>query len=169
MSSRQATTIRSARPSDEDAIVGLIRELAAYERLEDQVEISAADITRQLFGKPAAAEALIAQSQSDIVGFALFFQNFSTWRGRPGLYLEDLFVKPEHRGGGIGKALLIELARIARLRNYARMEWSVLDWNTPAIEFYRSLGAESMDEWTTFRLSGAALTQLAQGRAASDA
>ena len=155
-------SIRPAEAGDSELIVTLIRALAIYEKLEHEVEVCAADVEQHLFGERPAAEALIARHDGTAVGFALFFQNFSTWRGRPGLYLEDLFVAPEHRGFGIGKALLIELARIARKRNYARMEWSVLDWNAPSIAFYERLGAVPMSGWTTFRLTDEALVQLAE-------
>ena len=162
-------SIRPAEAGDSERIVKLIRALAIYEKLEHEVEISNEDVDRHLFGDRPAAEALIAERDDTAVGFALFFQNFSTWRGRPGLYLEDLFVDPEHRGLGIGKALLIELARIARARNYARMEWSVLDWNSPSIAFYESLGAVPMSGWTTFRLTDDSLARLAEQEPLADA
>lgn len=155
-------SIRPAEAGDSELIVTLIRALAIYEKLEHQVEIGTADVERQLFGSRPAAEALIAEHDDVAVGFALFFQNFSTWRGRPGLYLEDLFVDPEHRGFGIGRALLIELARIASKRNYGRMEWSVLDWNAPSIAFYEALGAVPMSGWTTFRLTDQGIARLAE-------
>ena len=152
--------IRPAQPGDESLLLGLIRELAEYERLADQVEAATGDLTESLFGSNAVAEAVIAQWNGQAVGFALFFRNFSTFVGRPGLYLEDIFVRESHRGKGIGKALLLHLAAIARERNYGRMEWSVLDWNQPAIDFYRSLGAKPMSEWTVFRLDEKALEEL---------
>ncbi len=151
--------IRSATPADADTIYRFVVELAVYEREPEAVRCSAADLRAQLI--QGAYECLIAERDGAAVGFALFFHNFSTWRGRRGLYLEDLFVQPAHRGLGIGKQLLIALARIARERDCARMEWSVLDWNQPAIDFYRALGAEARDQWTTYRLSGAALDALA--------
>jgi GNAT superfamily N-acetyltransferase len=162
-------SIRPAAAGDSQLIVKLIRALAIYEKLEHEVGILDEDVDRHLFGDRPAAEALIAEHDGAAVGFALFFQNFSTWRGRPGLYLEDLFVEPEHRGLGIGKALLVELARIARRRNYARMEWSVLDWNSPSIAFYESLGAVPMSGWTTFRLTDDGLTRLAGQGSLADA
>jgi GNAT superfamily N-acetyltransferase len=154
-------TIRPARPDDAPTIASLIRELAAYERLEDQAKATADDLTRHLFGDRPAAEVLIAEVDGDPVGFALYFATFSTFRGQPGLYLEDLFVRPEHRGQGIGKALLARVARIAVDRGSGRLEWSVLDWNSPSIEFYRSQGAIPMDEWTVFRVADRALDDLA--------
>ena len=145
-------SLRPPRPGDEALLLGLIRELADYERLAHEVEASISDLESALFGKAAVAEAVIAEWDGDPVGFALFFRNFSTFVGRPGLYLEDLYVRESHRGRGIGKALLLHLAGIARDRGYGRMEWSVLDWNQPAIDFYRSLGAIPMSDWTVFRL-----------------
>lgn len=162
-------SIRPAEAGDSELIVTLIRALAMYEKLEHEVQIRTEDVDRQLFSDRPAAEALVAEHDDTAVGFALFFRNFSTWRGRPGLYLEDLFVDPEHRGLGIGKALLIELARIARTRKYARMEWSVLDWNSPSIAFYESLGAVPMSGWTTFRLTDEGLTRLADQKSLADA
>ena len=152
--------LRTARPGDELLLLDLIRELAEYERLSHEVEATPGDISESLFGGGAVAEAVIAEWEGRAVGFALFFRNFSTFVGRPGLYLEDLYVRDDHRGKGIGKALLLHLAGIARDRNYGRMEWSVLDWNEPAIEFYRKLGAKPMEEWTVFRLDEEALKEL---------
>ena len=152
--------LRTARPGDELLLLDLIRELADYERLSHEVEATPGDISESLFGGGAVAEAVIAEWEGRAVGFALFFRNFSTFVGRPGLYLEDLYVRDDHRGKGIGKALLLHLAGIARDRNYGRMEWSVLDWNEPAIEFYRKLGAKPMEEWTVFRLDQEALKEL---------
>jgi GNAT superfamily N-acetyltransferase len=154
-------SIRSARPDDAETIATLIRELAAYERLEDQAKATADDLTRHLFGDRPSAEVLIAETDGVPVGFALFFSTFSTFRGQPGLYLEDIFVRPEHRGQGIGKALLARVARVAVDRNCGRLEWSVLDWNTPSIEFYRSQGGEPMSDWTVFRVADRALSDLA--------
>jgi GNAT superfamily N-acetyltransferase len=152
--------IRPARPGDEGLVLGLIRELAEYERLLDEVVATPGMLAESLFSENAVAEAVLAEWQGEAVGFALFFRNFSTFVGRPGLYLEDLYVRETHRGRGIGKALLLHLAGIARERNYGRMEWSVLDWNQPAIDFYHSLGARPMDDWTVFRLDQSALEGL---------
>lgn len=157
-----AIRIRPAERPDSALIVELVKALARYEKLEHEVELAVADVERHLFSKRPAAEALIAEHFAEPVGFALYFQNFSTFRGRPGLYLEDLFVSPERRGLGVGKALLAELAHIATARGYARMEWSVLDWNEPSIAFYRKLGAQPMSDWTTFRLADDALAALAR-------
>ncbi|RFF27727.1 MULTISPECIES: GNAT family N-acetyltransferase [unclassified Wenzhouxiangella] len=156
----QSLEIRAARHGDELLLLDLIRELAVYEELADEVEATPDDLAESLFGAGAVAEAVIAEWDGEPVGFALFFRNFSTFVGRPGLYLEDLFVQEPHRGKGIGKALLLHLAGIARARNYGRMEWSVLDWNKPAIDFYHSLGAKPMSEWTVFRLDEKALAGL---------
>ena len=155
-------TLRFATAEDTPVILAMIRELADYERMSHEV---VADITRlrqSLFGERRVAEVLIAEKRGEPVGFALFFHNFSTFVGRPGIYLEDLYVRPAARGSGIGKALLVRLARIAVERGCGRLEWAVLDWNEPAIGFYRRLGATAMDEWTVFRLTGAALEDLAQ-------
>jgi GNAT superfamily N-acetyltransferase len=155
-------TLRFATAEDTPVILAMIRELADYERMSHEV---VADITRlrqSLFGERRVAEVLIAEKRGEPLGFALFFHNFSTFVGRPGIYLEDLYVRPAARGSGIGKALLVRLARIAVERGCGRLEWAVLDWNEPAIGFYRRLGATAMDEWTVFRLTGAALEDLAQ-------
>jgi GNAT superfamily N-acetyltransferase len=153
------------RPGVEDdipVILDLIHGLAEYEKARpEEVPVEESVLRESVFGARPAAEALLAEVDGDIAGFALFFHNFSTWHGRRGLYLEDLFVRPAMRGRGIGKALLCELARIAMERGCARMEWAVLDWNTPAIEFYKSLGAVPLDEWTIFRLTGPAIGRLA--------
>jgi GNAT superfamily N-acetyltransferase len=156
------STVRSAVPEDLDLIIGFIRALAAYERLADAVRLDRDVLGAHLFGATPKAEVVIAERDGAAIGFALFFHNFSTFEGRPGIYLEDLFVAPEARGSGAGKALLRHLAQLARDRGCARLEWSVLDWNEPAISFYRSLGAASMDDWTVNRLSGHALAALAQ-------
>ncbi|BAK64872.1 putative acetyltransferase [Sphingobium sp. SYK-6] len=153
--------IRFAEARDIDLIHGFILALADYERLAHAVRADKAVLAHHLFGPRPAAEVLIAEKDGAAAGFALFFHNFSTFEGRPGLYLEDLYVSPEARGAGIGRALFARLARIAAERDCARMEWAVLDWNSPAIAFYRSLGAEAMDEWTVNRLDGAALAALA--------
>lgn len=154
--------IQAATEADLPAVLGLVKQLAEYERLSDMVVATEDDFRSALFGPRSSVEAVIAWAGDSPVGFALFFQSFSTFLGRPGLYLEDLFVEPAHRGKGIGKALLKHLAGIARDRNYGRMEWSVLDWNEPAIGFYKKLGAVLMDEWTTCRVTGPALEALAQ-------
>ncbi len=154
-------TITAATPGDVPTIAGLIKALAEYERLAHEVVADDASIHRSLFGDRPVAEAAIARVGETTVGFALFFHNYSTFLGRPGIYLEDLFVLPEYRGHGYGRALLSHLARIAVGRQCGRMEWSVLKWNTPAIGFYESLGAKPMDEWTVYRLTGDALARTA--------
>ena len=154
--------IRPATEADLGVIEALIRALAEYERMRDEVVMDAALLRRNLFGERRFAEVLIAEENSEAAGFALFFHNFSTFIGRPGIYLEDLFVKPEHRGKGYGKALLRRLAEIAVERECGRLEWAVLDWNEPAIGFYQSLGARPNTEWTVYRLAGEALETLAQ-------
>lgn len=153
--------IRAAAPHDVATILRFVRELAAYEREPDAVDATEAMLWDALFGQAPAAEAVIAQHDGESVGFSLFFHNFSTWAGRRGLYLEDLYVTPAARGMGAGKALLAHLAQLAVERGCARFEWSVLDWNTPAIDFYRATGAVGMDEWTVQRVSGEALRALA--------
>jgi GNAT superfamily N-acetyltransferase len=155
--------IAAATESDIPSILGFIRKLAEYEKLSHMVVVTEANIREHVFGKNPVAEVLLAFWNNEPVGFALYFRNFSTFFGQAGIYLEDLFVDVEHRGKGIGKALLIRLAKIAKERGYGRLEWVVLDWNTPSIEFYRSLGAEAMDEWTTYRVTGDALSRLALG------
>jgi GNAT superfamily N-acetyltransferase len=154
-----------AVPEDVPLILSFIRKLAEYERLAHAVVASEEGLTEALFGPRPAAEVILTEWEGEPAGFALFFTTFSTFVGRPGLYLEDLFVEPWLRGKGIGKALLLRLAQLAVERGYGRVEWSVLDWNEPAIGFYRSLGAVPMDEWTVYRLSGEALERLA-GRTA---
>lgn len=150
--------IRSAVPTDVPTILRLIADLAEYEREPEAAKATEAQLHTALFGEHPAVFALIAEDETgSAVGFALYFLNFSTWNGTHGIYLEDLFVLPEARGGGYGRALLRELARIAIERGYGRVEWSVLDWNEPSIGFYKSLGAVPMDEWTTMRLTGDAL------------
>ena len=154
--------IRPAVAGDLDLIIGFIRALADYERLADEVRLDRTALGAHLFGPAPKAEVIIAESNGEPVGFALFFHNFSTFEGRPGIYLEDLFVAPEARGTGAGKALLSALAALAVERGCARLEWSVLDWNEPAIAFYRSLGAIPMDGWTVNRVQGDALMALAK-------
>jgi GNAT superfamily N-acetyltransferase len=157
--------IRTAVPADIPEIHAMIRELAEYERALDQARATEEMLRTALFGEHPAAFALIAEDDASgkTVGFALWFRNFSTWRGVHGIYLEDLYVRPEARGGGHGRALLGELARICVARGYGRLEWAVLDWNEPSIGFYKALGAEPMDEWTVYRLTGEPLARLAAG------
>jgi GNAT superfamily N-acetyltransferase len=154
--------IRPARVEDVPVILELIRELATYERAPDEVTATEEQLVDVLFGEKPVAEVLLAFEGRSPVGFAVFFHNFSTWLGRPGLYLEDLFVKPDKRGKGYGRALLVDLAKIARERVCGRMEWAVLNWNEPAIKFYRALGAKPLDEWTVYRLMGDRITRLAE-------
>lgn len=149
--------IREAVPADLPLIAGFIRALAEYEKLAHEVRFDEASLARHLFGPRPMAEVIIGEMGGTPQGFALFFHNFSTFEGKPGIYLEDLFVTPEARGGGLGKALLVHLARLAIERDCARVEWWVLDWNEPSIGFYRKLGARSMDDWTVMRLDGEAL------------
>jgi GNAT superfamily N-acetyltransferase len=156
-------TIRPAIAGDVPVILELIRALAEYEKLAHEVVATEADLRRTLFGERPTAEVLIAEDAGAAVGFALFFTSYSTFLARPGLYLEDLFVRPAARGQGIGKALMTALARIAVDRGYGRFEWSVLDWNVDAIGFYRSLGAVGLDQWTVQRVTGDALRRLAAG------
>ena len=155
------TQIRPATPADVALILRLVRELAEFEREPDAVEATEDMLERALFGERPAAEAVIAELDGAPVGFALFFQNFSTWTGRPGIYLEDLYVTPAARGSGTGTALLRHLAGIALDRGCGRFEWAVLDWNEPAINFYRAMGAVGMDEWRVQRVAGDALMKLA--------
>ncbi len=157
----QASMIRPATAGDVPVILELIRALGAYEKAGPNDITADEFILRQsLFGDHPAAEVVLACEGETTAGFAVFFHNYSTWRGKRGVYLEDLFVRPEARGRGHGKRLFLEVARIARERDCARMDWSVLDWNQPAIDFYRSLGAEPLNEWTTYRLTRAALDAL---------
>jgi GNAT superfamily N-acetyltransferase len=153
--------IRSATPDDVPQILTFVRELAEYEREPDAVVATEPMLGEALFGGRPWAEAVIADVDGAPVGFALFFHNFSTWTGRPGIYVEDLYVSPKARGTGVGKALLRHVAGLALDRDCARLEWAVLDWNEPAIDFYRGMGAQPMDEWTVQRVSGEALAQLA--------
>jgi GNAT superfamily N-acetyltransferase len=160
---KEGFNIRPARIEDIPIILQLIVDLATYERAPNDVTATEDQLREVLFNaKKPAAEVLLAFENETPVGFAVFFHNFSTWLGRPGLYLEDLFVKPEMRGKGYGRALLVDLAKIARERGCGRMEWAVLDWNDPAIQFYRKLGAKPMDEWTVFRLTRDGIAKLAE-------
>ena len=156
--------IRPARMEDVPIIAEFIRELAEYERLSNEVVLKEEDLRRHLFGSRPYVEVLLAEENGEAVGFALFMHNYSTFLASPGIYLEDLFVRPAHRGKGHGKALLQELARIAVERGCGRFEWAVLDWNRPAIEFYRSLGARPMHDWTIFRVTGDDLLKLGGSR-----
>lgn len=159
--SAQRIEVREATPADVALVVQLIKELAEYEREPLAAEATPAMITDALFGAKPACECLIGMVDGEAQGFALFFHSFSTWKGKRGVYLEDLFVRPAARGVGLGKALLARLAQIAIARGCPRMEWNVLDWNEPALKFYRALGAEPLSEWTIHRLTGEALTRLA--------
>lgn len=157
--------IRSATESDVPAILALIRELAEYEKLLHACVATEELLRESLFGADRAAEALVTELEGtkQIVGYAIYFKSFSTFLARPGLYLEDIYVQPQHRGKGYGKGMLGRIAQIAVERNYGRVEWCVLDWNAPSIAFYKSLGSMAMDEWTTHRLTGDALRQFAAG------
>jgi GNAT superfamily N-acetyltransferase len=158
-----ALNIRRVRPDEAGLVLSLVRELAEYEKLLHEVQATEADIGAALFGSNPRLFCEIAEWEGEPVGFAIWFFNFSTFSGRAGIYLEDLFVRPGHRGRGIGKALLAYLARECVANGWARLQWAVLGWNKPSIEFYKSLGAVLMDEWTGCRLDGPALTALAQG------
>lgn len=162
-------SIRPATPADLPLIAQLIRDLAEYEKLAHEVRFDEAVLGQKLFGERPYAEVVIGELDGAPQGFALFFHNFSTFEGKPGIYLEDLFVRPEARGSGLGKALLSHLAMLAVERDCARLEWSVLDWNDPAIGFYKKLGARLMDEWTVMRVDGTALQQLGAGARVSAA
>jgi GNAT superfamily N-acetyltransferase len=162
-------TIRPATPADLPLIAQLIRDLAEYEKLAHEVRFDEATLATHLFGPRPMAEVVIGEIDSAPQGFALFFHNFSTFEGRPGIYLEDLYVRPAARGSGLGKALLLHLAHLAEQRGCARLEWSVLDWNAPSIGFYQSLGARPMDDWTIMRVDGATLAQLAADARVLDA
>jgi GNAT superfamily N-acetyltransferase len=158
-------TVRPIRPDDVPAVVGLVRELADYEKALDEVQLTQAQLTDVLFGNsPALFGHVAVDGDGAVVGTALWFLNFSTWRGTHGVYLEDLYVQPAHRGRGLGKELLRTLAAVCVERGYSRLEWSVLDWNTPSIDFYKAAGAIGMDGWTTFRLTDDALSRFAQDR-----
>jgi GNAT superfamily N-acetyltransferase len=155
--------IRPATPADVPVIASLIRALAEYEKLADAVCFDEAKIAEHLFGRRAYAECLLAEPDGVAVGFALFFHNYSTFLGKPGIYLEDLFVIPEARGKGLGKALLAAIGKLAVERDCGRIEWSVLDWNTPAIGFYEKLGAKPVSGWTVYRMTGESIHELASG------
>jgi GNAT superfamily N-acetyltransferase len=156
------TEVREASAEDVPLILTFIRELAEYERLSHEVVATEESLRRWLFGDRPVAEVLIAEHRGDDAGFVLFFHNFSTFLGKPGMYLEDIYVRPGFRGRGIGRTMLARLARLARERGCGRLEWSVLDWNEPSIRFYESLGAVAMDEWTVHRVTGEALDRLAR-------
>ena len=153
---------RDAVPGDEGRVAWFVRALAEYEKLAHEAQASEGDFARALFGSPPRCHALFAERDGVQVGFALWFYNFSTFAGRHGLYVEDVFVLPEHRGAGVGKAIFRELARRAVEQGCVRMDWSVLDWNEPAVKFYGAIGARAMDEWTVQRLTGDALAALAK-------
>lgn len=164
MNSPNSVEIRPAMEADCPLILRFINALAEYEKLRDQVVATEARLRETLFGEDAVAEVLIAEWQQQAAGFALYFPNYSTFLARPGIYLEDLFVFPEFRGRGVGKALLARLAALTLERKGGRLDWSVLDWNKPSIDFYRSIGARPLDDWTQFRLQGEALQELAGGK-----
>ncbi|HEY5437933.1 MAG TPA: GNAT family N-acetyltransferase [Acidimicrobiales bacterium] len=153
--------LRAAEPRDIASIGALIRELALYERAVDEAVATDAQLHDAIFGEDSHVHCHVVEVNGEVVGMALWFLNFSTWLGTPGIYLEDLFVRAEHRGNGYGRQLMRALAGICVERGYSRFQWSVLDWNTPSIDFYRSFGAEALDEWTMFRLSGEALQAFA--------
>jgi len=155
------TRIREATEDDVPLILSFIRELAEYEKLSHEVVATEEELRKSLFGERRYAEVLIAEHDGSPAGFAVFFHNFSTFLGKPGIYLEDLYVNPVFRGAGIGKKLLVHLASLAKRRGCGRLEWWVLDWNEPSIGFYKSLGATAMDDWTVYRLAGTALDDLA--------
>lgn len=161
MASSGNISIRAAHEKDVPTILGFIRELANYEKLSHEVVATESMLQQHLFGPRPVAEVLIAEWDAKAVGFALFFHNFSTFLGRPGIYLEDLYIQPHARGRGIGKAMLVRIGKLAVERGCGRVEWSVLDWNEPSIQFYRKLGAVPMSDWTVFRVTGDALTRLA--------
>ena len=154
-------SVRQIRPDDVPAVVGLVRELAEYEKALDEVRLTEEQLTAALFGDSPALFGHVAESEGSVVGVALWFLNFSTWRGTHGIYLEDLYVQPQHRGSGLGRELLRTLADLCVQRGYSRLEWSVLDWNTPSIEFYEAAGAVPMAGWTVFRLTDDALSTFA--------
>lgn len=169
MPAARPLVIRPATRADVPLLLELIGELADYERLRDQVVADAALIERHLFGERPVAEAVLAERDGETAGYALFFPTFSTFLGRPGLWLEDLYVRPQERGAGIGRALFVHVAELAVARRYGRLEWSALDWNEPALALYRGLGARLMGEWQLHRLDGAALADVAGDRLGSSA
>jgi GNAT superfamily N-acetyltransferase len=158
------SSVRPIRPDDVPAVVGLVRELAEYEKALHEVRLTEEQLTASLFGDSPALFGHVAEVDGQVVGTALWFLNFSTWRGTHGIYLEDLYVQPQHRGTGLGRELLRSLAELCVERGYGRLEWSVLDWNAPSIEFYKAAGAVPMDEWTVFRLTDEALSAFAGDR-----
>lgn len=162
MTTPQDFEIKAATASDAPVILSFIKKLAVYEKLADEVTATEDTLRETLFGGRRYAEVIIGYHRGEPAGFALFFHNYSTFLGRPGIYLEDLYVDEQHRGKGFGKALLAHLARLAKERNCGRLEWSVLDWNEPSINFYKSLGARPLDDWTIFRVTGEALDKLAE-------
>jgi len=157
-------SVRPITPDDVAAVVGLVRELAEYEKARHEARMTEDQLSAALFGDSRALFGHVAVADGQVVGMALWFLNFSTWRGTHGVYLEDLYVQPQHRGSGLGRELLRTLADVCVQRGYDRLEWSVLDWNTPSIDFYRAAGAVPMDEWTVFRLTEEALTTFAADR-----
>ncbi len=159
--------IRVATVEDCALLAVLIRELAVYEKLEHEVHVGASILETHMFGETPRAHAVIAELSGEVVGFALYFFNFSTFIGKPGLYIEDLFVREPHRGKGIGKRLFVHLCKLAKQLDCGRMEWWALDWNTPAIDFYKAMGAEAMSEWTVYRLDSGKLAAIAEARAPS--
>ena len=163
-----ALAIRFAAPGDAETILRFIRGLADYEREPDAVRVTAAELQTQMESADPPFECLVAEDDGEAVGFALFYRNYSTWRGRPGMYLEDIFVREDYRGRTVGHALMRRLAEIALARGWARMEWSVLNWNARAQDFYRAHGAQPKEEWTTWRVEGAALESLAGDRIEDD-
>lgn len=168
MNDQDTFTIRPARPEDTALVLQFIRDLAEYEKLLHEVRATEDSLQECLFGPRRVAEALIGECEGEPAGFALFFHNFSTFVGRPGIYIEDIFVRSGFRGRGLGKAFFLYLAGLARERDCGRIEWAVLDWNEPAIEFYRRLGARAMNEWRVFRLDREAIGRLAAGEAAGN-
>ncbi|MGB6223759.1 MAG: GNAT family N-acetyltransferase [Pseudonocardiaceae bacterium] len=160
----ESTVVRRVAESDVNAVVALVHELAAYEQASEQCRLTPVQLCTALFGEEPALFGHVAEVGGEVVAFALWFRNFSTWDGVHGIYLEDLFVRTEHRGWGLGRALLAELAAECMRRGYSRLQWWALDWNEPAIGFYRSIGAEPMDEWTVYRITGRTLTALATDR-----
>jgi GNAT superfamily N-acetyltransferase len=157
-------SVRPIRPDDVPAVVGLVRELAEYEKAAHEARMTEEQLHAALFGDAPALFGHVAEADGQVVGMALWFLNFSTWRGTHGIYLEDLYVQPAHRGSGLGRELLRTLAGVCVERGYSRLEWAVLDWNTPSIEFYKAAGAVPMDEWTVFRMTDEALTDFAAAR-----